>query len=146
MRIDRLSVRGNDHVHVHEGVHVHVHVNDHEGVHVHAHVHDHDHVNVNVNVNVNGCDIGGGCDIAAGLRVNVNAHSSDAGCGTERDELHGRVDHASAGRGDGTALHRDTAVNGRAMGRSPAERERVLAFSSSLRTARPITPPPQEAR
>jgi hypothetical protein len=85
---------------------------------------------------------GGG---GGGLRVNVNAHSSEAGCGTERDKLHGRVDHASAGRGDGTALHRDTAVNGRAMDRSPAERERVLAFSShsAHRTNRRA---PQEAQ
>jgi hypothetical protein len=74
-------------------------------------------------------------DGSGGHRENVNAHSVEAGCGTERDKLRGRVDHASAGRGDGTALHRDTAVNGRAMDRILAERERVLAFSSPLRSA-----------
>ena len=78
-----------------------------------------------------------GGDSCGGLRGNVNAHSSEARCGTERDKLHGRVDPASTSRGDGTALHRDTAVNGRAMARIPAERERVLAFSA---------PPRKEAR
>jgi hypothetical protein len=117
MMTDRLSVNGIDHVG------------------------DHDHVNVNVNgrgsLGDSGCPgvgVGDGGGLGV-LRVNVNAHS-EAGCGTERDKLHGRVDQASAGRGDGTALHRDTAVNGRAMDRIPAERERVLAFSSRPRSAR----------
>jgi hypothetical protein len=90
-------------------------------------------------------DVGGldGVDPPAGcVRGNVNAHSSEARCGTERDKLHGRVDPTPAGRGDGTALHRDTAVNGRAMARIPAERERVLAFSHAPR----IAPPRKEAR
>jgi hypothetical protein len=122
MRIERPCVNGVDHAHV--GVHVHVHVN--------LNVDDHDHVDVNDHVNVNGHRKGDG---DGSPRVNGNAHSGEVGCGTERDKLRGRVDHASAGRGDGTALHRDTAVNGRAMDRIPAERERVLAFSSLPRTA-----------
>ena len=73
------------------------------------------------------------CLRCSGVRANVNARSVEGVCGTERDELHGRVDRASASRGDGTATHRDTAVNGRAMGRKPTERERVLAFSPSVR-------------
>jgi hypothetical protein len=46
--------------------------------------------------------------------------------------LHGRVDRAPAGRGDGTAGHRDTVVDGRASGPRPAARARVFAFSWGL--------------
>ena len=46
-------------------------------------------------------------------REDGNAPRSDAGWAEARDRFPGRVDRASAGRGDGTAGHRDSVVNRR---------------------------------
>ena len=59
-------------------------------------------------------------------RCNANAQRSGAGLA----KLHGRVDRAPAGRGDGTARHRDTAVNGRTASPDPRHQR---ACSRSLK-------------
>ena len=62
-------------------------------------------------------------------REDVNAQRSGAGWATARDRFPGRVDRASAGRGDGTAGHRDTVVNRRATSPDPRPQARVFAVS-----------------
>jgi hypothetical protein len=60
---------------------------------------------------------------------NVNAQRSGAGWAEARDKFPGRVDRASAGRGDGTVGHRDTVVNRRAASPDPRPQARVSALS-----------------
>jgi len=59
----------------------------------------------------------------------VNAQRGGAGWATARDRFPGRVDRASASRGDGTAGHRDPVVNRRATSPDPRPQARVSAVS-----------------
>ena len=67
---------------------------------------------------------------------NDNAQRSGAGWATARDRFPGRVDRASAGRGDGTAGHRDSVVNRRATSPDPRPQASVFAISRSVASGR----------
>jgi hypothetical protein len=68
---------------------------------------------------------------------NANAQRSGAGWAEARDRFPGRVDRAPVGRGDGTADHRDSAVNGPAASPDPRPPARVSAVSRTPRATQP---------
>src|SRR5678816_2365559 len=73
-------------------------------------------------------------ELPAPVQASTRGAANAVPWASSRDELHGRVGQAPAGRGDGTATHPDTAVNGRA--KRPRVRIRAAARVRALTCVR----------